>query len=116
MTIGPRRELGHSTMGKKAASFINLPLKGSISFITNVGNKPQQFLQYLDFVTNRRNKYSHIILVVVDILKYLYPHYHSAVMVVRSPTRSCDLVFNKYKHIYYHATDSCKYFDNKISM
>lgn len=81
--------------GGGVISFINLPLKESISFIMNVGNKPQQYLQYLGSVTNRSNKYSHIVLVVVEILKYLSPHYHSAIMVVRSPTRSCYLVFNK---------------------
>ena len=110
VTLGPWGELRHAMMGKKITSFTNLPLKGSISFIM----KSQQYLQYLDFVTNRNNKHSHIILIVVDVLKC--PHYHFAIMVVFiSANRSfISCLINKRR--YYYATNVYKYFDNKISM
>lgn len=74
---------------KKITSFTELSLKCVITFIMNVGKKPQQYLQSLDFVTNR-NKQFHIILAVAGILTYLYLFYHFAMMVVfRSAARFC---------------------------
>lgn len=73
VTVYPWRELKLSMMGrKKLTSFTNLPLKGNISFTMKAGNKLRQYLQNLDFVTNKNMKYPHISLAAI--LVYLYPH------------------------------------------
>ena len=63
VTVYPmeRAQAFHDGEKKKLASFTNFPLKGNISFIMNAGNKLRQYLQNLDFVTNKNTKYSHII-------------------------------------------------------
>lgn len=96
VTMGPWKELKHSTVGKKRLHLLLTSHWRKHFLHYKCRQQTTTVFALLLFVTHRSNKHSHIILIVVEILKDLYPHYHSAIMVVRSPTRSCYLVFNKW--------------------